>query len=142
MTPPLVSLKLHRLIQYLKRTQLKFTADDLTDLGVELTLRAYQGIELDLAPHEIEILEKEVLKLAEKEDIREAVRMYHRSHPEDRGVTGFRQASTEMYGQASVWPVPYSYPVDDSLKSVRKKRTPGTMIRRYPLQGGYRRWRK
>ena len=73
MKPTKASPRLRRLINRLEEYGLNFGSETLDHLGVELSLRAYLGIELDLTPAELEILEIEVRKLAGQEDIRQAI---------------------------------------------------------------------
>ncbi len=127
MKPAKASPRLSRLLSRLRKGSLNFGSQTLSHLGAELALRAYFGLELSLTPAELCILEAELGKLAELEDIREAIRQQQMNlqdqDPEDRLGLDLE----EIHTKGNFWP------------RARASLT-GSSNRKYPLASGRRRW--
>jgi hypothetical protein len=118
MKPAKVSSRLVRLVRYLETVGLNFGSQTLAELGVQMALRVYLGLELILTETELVLLETEVRKMAELRDIQETI-ILQRAVPVEP-ETGPGHDPVEIHVRGNFWPQ-------------------GSRKREYPLSSG-RRW--
>lgn len=79
------SLKLNRIVEYLKAVEFYHDTFDLSEFGVEKVMAEY-GVCEEFSDEEISELKSELLKLAEQNEFREAARLANLENWEAQGV--------------------------------------------------------
>ena len=104
------SLKVHRLVNYLRSAGFWLETDEVEQMGPQAILKDVYGQEETLTVDEQKMLKQEMLKLAEENEIREARYKMREALPHDKGDMFFKSEST--------YKMPFEYPVDQNLKSL------------------------
>jgi len=118
MRHPQTSLKLHRLVEYIKSAGFDLETDEVAEKGAAGVLSDHLGLGIRLTPDELALIEEELMGLAEANEIREAQVKRRELFPEDTGVMFVRQKSAGQNERATTYPVFFSYPVDENLKTI------------------------
>ena len=130
-------IKLHKIIEHVKRVGFPLETDEVEDLEVGEILRRIYGISQALTPAERLALHDAFMALAEANEVREALVKLSEVQPEDHGVVHFRQMSHGLQSSAASYPVHFSYPVDANLRCIG--RTGGasfSIAEKKPLEEG------
>lgn len=136
MSAPSPSLRVHRIVEYIKSVGFWMETDEVEWLGAQEILRVFYELELSLTPEEWDLLEAELLTLAEENEIREAERKRREREPEDSGVMLFRQAGSDETCALTSHALPYSYPVDENLRQIRPRKGPSfSLLEKKSLAG-------
>ena len=138
MIPALIHLRIHRIVEYIRSIGTPFTLDELEDLGVVGLLLEVFGIVVGLPPYEVALLEQDLHDLAETYEFRESMRKKRELFPEDRGRMLFREPARRYGERGACYPVPYSYPVDKNMRSIRPGKQAGlfNLSKRAPARTG------
>lgn len=120
---PSSCLRVHLLVRCIKQKGFWLETQELEEMGVIKTVQELYGLEPCLSQEEWELLEAELLTLAECNEMREAQVKHRELEPEDSGVMLIHQVS-EGRDSVTSYPLPYSHPVDENLRQVRTIRKP------------------
>ena len=142
MSPSIPSFRVHRIVEYIKAYGLWLETDEVEELGVLAVLHRHFGIRMVLSQEEQAMIMDELLKLAEQNEISEAMVKLNELNPEDRGTELVRQHNLNQDSFTS-YPVLYSYPVDENLRAVTRPGSSFSWAEKKPpkrrLNGGARR---
>ncbi len=114
------SLKVHRIVEYIKSIGFVFETDELLTKGVQGILRDHYGVHTQLSEQEHLLLMDELYLLAQQSEMREAQVKAREVLPEDSGTVILRQPPEKGYEKATSYVVPYSYPVEGALRELRR----------------------
>ena len=112
------SLRVHRLVEYIKSVEFALETDEVAECGASGVLKNHFGIEIQLSPDELALLHEELMRLAELNEMREAQVKLQELFPEDSGVMLVRQNSKCGKERSTTYQLPFSYPVDENLRIV------------------------
>ena len=140
MIQPEPSTKVRQLVGYIESVGFHLETDELLDRGILDVLTKEYEINSPLTFEELKQIEDELLSMAKWNEIREARYQLWVAQPEDRGTMIFRQGSQGGMDNVSSYPMPYSYPVDENLLSIRRGRKPWERFRkdRSPVSKGHK----
>lgn len=136
MSTPSTSLRVHRIVEYIKRVGFWLETDETMELGAKGILQEFYDLEPCLSQSEWDVLEAELLTLAEENEIREAQRKQREREPLDSGVMIFRQAGSDDSCAITSHALPYSYPVDENLRQIWPRKGPSfSLLEKKSLAG-------
>ena len=113
------SFLVHVIVEHLKRSNFNLESDEVLEMGIYKILAGY-NIFLSLSKPEYYLLLNELLILAEKNEIAEAMVKRGEIMPEDSGVMHFRQEPTDPEESSTYYPLPFSYPVDRTMEQIKR----------------------
>lgn len=113
------SLRVHHIVEYIKLVGLPLETHEVEDLGAVAVLSECMGINMQLSPDEHTLLQEELIKLAEQNEICEAQAKLKELFPEDCGEMLVRQVSSDSAQSATTYSLPFAYPVDSNLRALR-----------------------
>ena len=122
-TPQRGSQKVHHLVEHIRSRDFWLETAELLELGVMAVLEEVLGIEVVLTPRERSMVEEELMKLAEANEIREGQIKYRELFPADKGEEIFRshyKRANEHRDSTTSYVLPFSYPVDENLRQVKR----------------------
>jgi len=135
MMPSSTSFIAHMTMEYIKSLGFWLETDEVEDMGAVAIVQDIYGLQPCLSRQEWAGLESELFALAEANEIREAEVKRREREIEERGTFFFRQASDGVEETMTVYPMEYSYPVDENLRQTRSQPGPSfSPMQKKPLQ--------
>ena len=118
MTPSTTSLKVHKIVEFIKSFGFDLETDDLEEYEIQELLQDLYGIHVALTGSEEDLLRQELHTLANLNEMREAQVKGRELFPEDHGTVCVRGISRDSLYSGDSWPVYFHYPVDRVLKEI------------------------
>ena len=120
-SPRKPSRDVHMIVEFVKSRGFDFETDEVMDMDLGMMLSHEYSLRQPLSVDEYELLREELLILAEKNEIREAIRKTRELYPEDSGVMVVREPSRKPGESATAYTMPYFYPVEGALRYVPRR---------------------
>ena len=117
-TSPPQSIKIHRIVEFIKSFGFDLETDDLEEYEIQELLQDIYGIHTALTGSEEDLLRQELHILASLNEMREAQIKGRELFPEDHGTICVRSISRDSQYSGDSWPVYFHYPVDQALNEI------------------------